>query len=177
MKYFLSLGSNLGDRRKNISRALAFLDQENVKVVRSSSLYKTQPVGYAAQPWFYNQVIEVATRLNPYDLLDVIKKIESKLKRQPAVSDGPRTLDIDILLAEKSIIQTKKLIIPHPRLDKRKFVLTPLKELSPEAYHPVLRLKIRDLLKKSVDPSVVKKLKKRRKRILAATVCKKSRSS
>ena len=140
------------------------MNEEGVKILRFSSLYKTQPVGYSDQPWFYNQVVEVGTRLNPYDLLDVIKKIELMLKRQPAVPDGPRTLDIDILLAEKSIIQTKKLIIPHPRLDKRNFILTPLKELSPDTYHPVLRQKIRDLFKKSEDPSVVKKLKKRRKR-------------
>jgi len=164
MKYFLSLGSNLGDRKKNISRALAFLSDEGVKTLHLSSLYKTQPVGYSDQPWFYNQVVEVGTRLNPYDLLGVIKRIELKLKRQPAVPDGPRTLDIDILLAEKSIIQTKKLIIPHPRLDKRNFILTPLKELSPDTFHPVLRQKIRDLLKKSGDPSLVIKLKKRKKR-------------
>lgn len=164
MKYFLSLGSNLGDKKKNISRALAFLSDEGVKILQLSSLYKTQPVGYSDQPWFYNQVVEVGTRLNPYDLLGVIKRIELKLKRQPAVPDGPRTLDIDILLAEKSIIQTKKLIIPHPRLDKRNFILTPLKELSPDTFHPVLRQKIRDLLKKSGDPSLVIKLKKKKKR-------------
>lgn len=161
MKYFLSLGSNLGDRRKNLSRALEMLEQGGVKVLRMSSIYRTQPVGFKEQPWFYNQAAEVKTRFNPYDLLALVKKIELGLKRRPTIPDGPRTIDIDILLAEKSILQTKKLVIPHPRMERRNFVLVPLKEIAPDAVHPVLRAKIRDLWKRSDDSSVVKKVKKR----------------
>jgi 2-amino-4-hydroxy-6-hydroxymethyldihydropteridine diphosphokinase len=159
MRYFLSLGSNLGDKRKNMAQALALLTQKGVKILRASSLYRTQPVGYTEQLWFYNQVIEVSSSLNPYDLLRLIKGIEKRMGRKPTRPSGPRPIDIDILLAEDCIIRTKRLTIPHPRMQKRNFVLVPFKEMSPGTTHPVLKKTISELWKKSTDSSVVRKLK------------------
>jgi 2-amino-4-hydroxy-6-hydroxymethyldihydropteridine diphosphokinase len=159
MRYFLSLGSNLGDKRKNMAQALALLTQKEVKILRASSLYRTQPVGYTEQLWFYNQVIEVSSSLNPYDLLRLIKGIEKRMGRKPTRPSGPRPIDIDILLAEDCIIRTKRLTIPHPRMQKRNFVLVPFKEMSPGTTHPVLKKTISELWKKSTDSSVVRKLK------------------
>jgi len=159
MKYFLSLGSNIGQKRKNLRLALALLEKEGGKVLRASSLYKTQPVGISDQPWFYNQVVEVETDLSPFSLLRLIKEIEKNMGRKTTVNQGPRLIDIDILLAGNSVIRTRELIIPHPRLEKRNFVLIPLGEISPETVHPFLKIKIEDLGKKSKDPSLVKKLR------------------
>jgi len=159
MKYFLCLGSNLGQKGKNLERALAFLDKEGVNVLRYSSLYETQPVGIKDQPWFYNQVVEVEVDLNALEFLRLINKIERKMGRKPTVKKSPRLIDIDILLAGDSVIKAKELVIPHPRLEKRNFVLVPLKEIAPEKVHPVLKTTIEDLCKNSKDTSLVKRLK------------------
>ncbi len=159
MKYFLSLGSNIGNRRQHLRQALEYLEQAGVKIIKRSSIYKTQPVGWQEQPWFYNQVVEVTTALNPYELLALAKNIEARLKRRKTRPNGPRTIDIDLLLAERSVIQTRKLVIPHPRLDQRRFVLKPLAEIAPEVVHPVRRENIATLLKNNQDSSKVIKLK------------------
>jgi len=156
MKYFLSLGSNLGDRAKNIEQALAFLEEEGTKIIKSSSLYETQPVDIPSQLWFFNQVVEVETDLNPSNFLRLVKKIEKKMGRKPLYPKGPRIIDIDILLAEGNVIQTKELVIPHPRMEKRNFVLVPFKEISPETLHPIFMEKIEDLWKRSKDSSLVR---------------------
>ncbi len=159
MRYFLSLGSNLGQRRRYLTKAIEYLKAAGVKILKASSIYKTQPVGLVDQPWFYNQVLEVASNLNPYELLALAKEIERKLKRKKTVVNGPRTIDIDLLLAEKSVIQTRNLIVPHPRLHQRRFVLEPLSEIAAEARHPLKRKKIETLLRETEDSSVVIKLK------------------
>jgi 2-amino-4-hydroxy-6-hydroxymethyldihydropteridine diphosphokinase len=158
MKYFLSLGSNLGKKRQNLARALDSLEQAKVRVLHASSIYRTQPVDHADQPWFYNQVVEVRTSVNPYELLALIKRVEKELGRIPARKKGPRTIDIDILMAENWVMATKRLVIPHPRMTRRKFVLVPLKEIAPTAVHPCLKEKTVDLWKKSRDTSIVRKL-------------------
>ncbi len=159
MRYFLSLGSNLGNKRKNLEQGLALLAQGGAKILRASSVYRTQPVGHENQPWFYNQVVEVNSSLNPCDLLRLIKKIEERLGRKPTRASGPRPIDIDILLAEHRIIQTERLIIPHPRMQKRNFVLMPLNEISPGTEHPLLKKKLRELWKNSGDSAAVRKLR------------------
>jgi 2-amino-4-hydroxy-6-hydroxymethyldihydropteridine diphosphokinase len=159
MKCFLSLGSNLGNKRKNLARSLCFLARGGVDVLRASSLYRTQPVGQEGQPWFYNQVVEVNTRLGPYNLLRLIKRIEKSMGRIAAPGCSPRPIDIDILLAGNRVVRTKNLFIPHPRMHLRNFVLVPFKEISPGTVHPVLKVKISTLWKKSHDPSVVRKLR------------------
>ncbi|MFZ2055724.1 MAG: 2-amino-4-hydroxy-6-hydroxymethyldihydropteridine diphosphokinase [Candidatus Aminicenantales bacterium] len=164
MRYFLSLGSNLGDKRENLLRALSALRKACVEVLGASSFYRTQPVGDTAQPWFYNQVIEVDTALSPGELLALAKKVERDLGRRPARKSGPRTIDIDILLAGDRIIATTRLTIPHPRMAERNFVLIPLKEIAPQAVHPVLGVDIEELSSRSRDRSLVRKVKPRRSR-------------
>ena len=156
----MCLGSNLGDRAKNLERALVLLEEAGVRIVRRSSLYETQPVDLASQPWFYNQVVEAESNLSAHDLLGVIKNIEKSMGRKVLSPKGPRLIDIDILLAEENIVQTEELVIPHPRLDRRNFVLIPLNEISPQSVHPLLREKIEDLCRKSKDISLVKKIEK-----------------
>ncbi|MGB8951072.1 MAG: 2-amino-4-hydroxy-6-hydroxymethyldihydropteridine diphosphokinase [Candidatus Aminicenantales bacterium] len=158
MKYFLSLGSNLGAKRRNLMHAVSLLKKRGLTVLRSSSLYRTQPVGYSAQSWFYNQVIKVETGLKPLTLLKLVNNIEKEMKRKPAVRNGPRRIDIDILLAEDKIVRTKRLIIPHPRMTERNFVLRPLREIAPHVVHPGLKKKIEALWNESKDPSIVIKV-------------------
>jgi len=158
MRYYLSLGSNLGNRRANLGRALAALKMARVKVLRSSSLYRTEPVGYSAQPWFYNQVVEVSTALEPAELLALIMTVERGLGRRPAPKNRPRTIDIDILIAEDRLVSTRQLIIPHPRMAGRNFVLVPLLEIAPAAVHPLLKERISDIHKRSQDKSAVIKI-------------------
>jgi len=161
MRYYLSLGSNLGNRKKNLALASSLLAEEGIEIIRASSIYRTQPVDYTDQPWFYNQVLEVDTALDPLTLLGHLKSIETRMKRLPAADKGPRTIDIDILLAGKTVIQTRKLMIPHPRMCRRNFVLVPLDEIAPDAVHPLLHLRIDDLMDLSGDPSIVRKLPSR----------------
>lgn len=158
VRYFLSLGSNLGNKKRNLSRGLSLLTRKGIRILKTSSLYKTQPVDYISQPWFLNQVVEVETEHPPMKLLEVVEEIEQKMGRERSFPNGPRIIDIDILLAEKMILVTEKLQIPHPRIEKRNFVLLPLKEIAPEAVHPVLDEKIENLWRKSCDSSLVKKL-------------------
>ncbi len=163
MRYFLCLGTNLGDRRKNLKNALSRLKSEGIKIRQSSSLYETEPANLPAsvsKAWFYNQVVEVDIDLEPMALLYLIKKIEKKMGRRASVPNGPRIIDIDILLAADCIIQTEELVIPHPRLEERNFVLIPFREISSELRHPVLKMTIRELADKSPDRSVVKKIER-----------------
>jgi len=161
MNYFLSLGSNLGERESNLIQALSLLKKEEIKVLKVSSLYETQPVDFPDQRWFYNQVAKVKSPIDPLPFLALLKKIEQKMGRQTLIYKGPRIIDIDILLAENIIIQTEKLKIPHPRMDKRNFILLPLAEIAPNAVHPLLKETIKDLLKKSGDRSIVIKLRRK----------------
>ncbi len=158
MRYFLSLGSNLGDRKKNLALALSLLEEEEVGIIKASSLYETQPVGIPSESWFYNMVVEVLAEAEPKDFLTLIKGIEKKMGRKPKTSKSNRIIDIDILLAEEKVIRTKELEIPHPRMEERNFVLIPLLEISPDQVHPTLGESIRDLYKKSKDRSAVIRL-------------------
>jgi 2-amino-4-hydroxy-6-hydroxymethyldihydropteridine diphosphokinase len=159
MKYFLSLGSNLGNRGENLDQALSLLKEECVEIIQSSSVYETQPVDFPSQAWFYNQVVEIETGRNPQDLLSVVKRIEQKMGRIPEVQKGPRKIDVDILLAEDKIIHSQELKIPHPSLDRRNFVLIPFSEISPGTIHPLLNVTIQSILENSKDHSIVRKLK------------------
>lgn len=159
MRYFLSIGSNLGDRGRNLSHALYLLKEEGVKILKLSSIYETQPVDCPSFPWFYNQVVEVSANFDPEAFLTLIKEIEHKMGRSFTSQKSPRTIDLDILLAENTIIQTEQIRIPHPRMEKRNFVLIPFMEISAETIHPILRENIRNIWKKSNDTSIVKQIK------------------
>lgn len=158
MIYHLGLGSNLGDPAKNLERARRRLASPSLVILRASALYRTEPVGFAGQPWFLNQVIEVESDLSPGELLEALKAIEKKMGRRPARRDGPRVIDIDILLAESMVIRTASLNVPHLRLEMRNFVLAPLAEIAPGAIHPVLGESIADLLRASPDRSRVERI-------------------
>ncbi len=145
---YLSLGSNLGHREANIASALKMLGQE-AWILKVSSLYETEPVGYKDQPWFLNCVCSVETDLSPQALLKFVKAIERKLGRREDIRFGPRLIDIDILFYNSLILDSPDLIIPHPRLVERAFVLLPLREIAPELVHPLLRATIEQLWQKA----------------------------
>jgi 2-amino-4-hydroxy-6-hydroxymethyldihydropteridine diphosphokinase len=145
---YLSLGSNLGDRKKNIASALEMLGQE-AWILKVSSLYETEPVGYKEQPWFLNCACSIETGLTPQALLELAKTIEKKLGRKPTLHFGPRIIDIDILFYDDLILDSPDLVIPHPRLTERAFVLVPLKEIAPNLVHPLLDLTIEELLERA----------------------------
>lgn len=158
MRYFLSLGSNVGDRMKNLNEALFLLKNEAVELVKASSVYETQPIGIISNLWFFNQVIEVEADFSPRAFLAVIKTIEKRMGREVSIRNAPRIIDIDILLAGKTVINTKEIAIPHPRMVKRNFVLIPLKEISPDTVHPLLKESIFKLWQKCKDISLVNKI-------------------
>jgi 2-amino-4-hydroxy-6-hydroxymethyldihydropteridine diphosphokinase len=158
MRYFLSLGSNLGDRKRNLEKAAELLRKAKIRIVSESSVYKAEPVGISTDCWFYNQVLEVETCFVPEELLRHVKHIEAQMGRVHSGCLRSRSIDIDILLAGKKTVNTKSLQIPHPRMEKRNFVLFPLAEIAPNVKHPVFHEKIKDLLDKSKDRSCVKKL-------------------
>lgn len=133
---YLGLGANIGERRKNLETALKLLS-EKLRIVRVSSIYDTEPWGEVNQPRFLNMVCEARTTLSPMELLMVAKDIESKMGRKPSRRNAPRLIDIDILFYGDQIIEMPELVIPHPRLTERAFVLIPLAEIAPELVHPV----------------------------------------
>ncbi len=143
---YLGLGSNMGDRRNNLNRARDYLSQR-LRVEKVSSVYETEPVGNIEQPRFLNLVCEVYTNLAPMELLSLAKGIERKLGRVPGKSDEPRPIDIDILFYDDQIIETPELVIPHPGLTERAFVLVPLAEIAPELVHPVNGKTIKESIK------------------------------
>lgn len=133
---YLGLGSNVGDRRIQLRHALEKLQSSDLRLRRASSLYETEPMGLLEQPWFLNQVAEFETELFPLQLLGRIHRIENTLGRKRLVVNGPRTIDIDILLFGKNIVNSPELIVPHPRYRERRFVLEPLAELNPTLKDP-----------------------------------------
>ena len=142
---YLGLGSNLGNRQGNLNRALDFLSQR-LRVERVSSVYDTERIGNVKQPCFLNLVCQVNTRLAPIALLTLAKGIESKLGRVSGKSNAPRSIDIDILFYGNQVIETPELVIPHPRLTERAFVIVPLAEIAPNLVHPVSGKTIEELL-------------------------------
>lgn len=156
MKYHIGLGSNIGDREQNLEQAIVLLKKKGVKILKKSSIYKTSPVGDMEQPWFLNQVLEVQFESEPRAFLQLILSIETEMGRVRTVAQGPRCIDIDILLAEDRIVHSADLHIPHPELVNRNFVLVPLKEIAFDAMHPELKKKIGDLWRMSKDLSSVK---------------------
>jgi len=141
---YLGLGSNLGDRRANLDRALDFLSPR-LRLEKISSIYDSEPVGDIQQPRFLNLVCQVSTTLSPVGLLALAKGIEAKLGRAGG-SGAPRPIDIDILFYGDQVIDTSELVIPHPRLTERAFVLVPLVEIAPDLVHPVNGKMVKELL-------------------------------
>jgi 2-amino-4-hydroxy-6-hydroxymethyldihydropteridine diphosphokinase len=154
---YLSLGSNVGNRAANLEAAIARLSSLG-KVVAVSSFYETEPVGFAAQPWFLNCAVKLDTEKTPRQLLAAILELEQEMGRRRVQKNGPRTIDIDILLFGSSIIKTKGLIIPHPAMHERRFVLEPMAEIAPDVLHPVFKRSIRELRDALSTGQVVRKI-------------------
>ena len=142
---YLSLGSNLADRKSNLEAVHSALPPE-VVVRKSSSLYETEPWGYADQPDFLNQILLAETQLSARELLSYIKDLEIQIGREPSFRFGPRLVDIDIIFYGEQIIQEPDLKIPHPRFSERAFVLVPLAEISPDLVVPGTERTVLDLL-------------------------------
>jgi len=141
---YLSLGSNIGDRARNLNAALDRLRALG-DVIAVSSFYETEPVEFTSQRWFLNCAVTLDTHESPKQLLAGILDIEQQLGRRRARKKGPRTIDIDILLFGNSIVEEQGLTIPHPAMQERRFVLQPLAEIAPDALHPVFKRTIREL--------------------------------
>jgi 2-amino-4-hydroxy-6-hydroxymethyldihydropteridine diphosphokinase len=150
---YIALGSNLGDRAGMLERAIAAMNSAGISVVRQSSRYVTEPVGAPGQGWFLNAVVEAETSLLPLQLLHALLKIERELGRRRLTPHGPRAIDLDILFYGSSVIRSRDLEVPHPRLTERRFVLIPLAQLAPDFRHPVLHKSINQLLAETPDRS------------------------
>ena len=161
---YLSLGSNVGDREAQLRDAQARLGEAG-RVVAVSSFYETEPVEFTQQPWFLNCALTLETSKTPRQLMTAILHIEEEMGRQRVQKKGPRSIDIDILLFDDVILNDEitdsmHLTLPHPAMDRRRFVLEPLAEIAPEALHPVLKKTIRELRDALGPGQTVRKLKK-----------------
>lgn len=155
---FLSLGSNLGDREN-------FLEQTRkeignfCRIEKTSSLYETEPRGVEGHPWYLNQCMEVETELSPEEFFKKCQSIEKSFGRKQKGDLAPREVDIDILFYDNLMLESDNLLIPHPRLAQRRFVLVPLAEIAPNFIHPVFKKTVEDLLKECEDQGIVRALK------------------
>jgi 2-amino-4-hydroxy-6-hydroxymethyldihydropteridine diphosphokinase len=156
---YLSLGSNVGDREAQLRDALFRLSAVG-RVIALSSFYETEPVEFTQQPWFLNCAVAIETSSTPQQLMVAILRIEAEMGRQRRQKKGPRSIDIDILLFDREIMESKELTIPHPAMHQRRFVLQPLAEIAPEALHPLLNKTIRELRDALPAGQAVRKLRK-----------------
>ncbi len=156
---YLGLGSNLGDKQANLKESIEHLNKtNNLNVSKISSVYLTEPMGVTRQPDFYNMVVQVKTLMTPLNILKRAKEIEYTMGRQPNSHFKPRPIDIDILLFGDSEIDTLELLIPHSRLTKRAFVLTPILELEPELIHPTSFKPLKEYLGEIADSQKVERI-------------------
>jgi 2-amino-4-hydroxy-6-hydroxymethyldihydropteridine diphosphokinase len=154
---YLSLGSNLGDRVQNLKEAIKRIESsDKISIKKISSVYETEPVGYENQPRFLNLALQAETILDPQPLLEQLLSIEEQMGRKRGEKWGPRNIDVDILLYDDLVMESDQLIIPHPRMHQRRFVLVPLAQIAPKLLHPLLKKNVRELLENCEDNSEVK---------------------
>lgn len=154
---YIALGSNIGDRAAMLARGIEALNAAGVRVLRQSSSYASEPVDAPPQAWFLNAVVEAETALMPRQLLRTLMGIEHSLGRRRTIARGPRTLDLDILFYGSSVIRAPDLEVPHPRMERRRFVLAPLAELVPALRHPVSHKTVSELLAEAPDAGRVQR--------------------
>jgi len=152
---YLALGSNLDDRLANLKQAIAALTPQ-MEVKAKSQVYETPPWGYEDQPKFLNQVVKVNTYLDPEPLLRHLKRLELALGRKESFPNGPRLIDIDILFYDDLVLNTPSLVIPHPRLHERGFILLPLMDIDPDLRHPVNKKSVREMAELSNVEGIMK---------------------
>lgn len=152
---FLGLGSNVGDRLFHLDRAMKLIEMRLGNIIAYSSIYETEPWGNKNQEAFLNTVVQVLVVMSPNETLRVLKKIENELGRKKEIHWGPRIIDIDILFYNNETIEEGNLIVPHPEIAQRLFVLKPISEIAPEFVHPVLYKNMIDLLSHCSDSSRV----------------------
>jgi 2-amino-4-hydroxy-6-hydroxymethyldihydropteridine diphosphokinase len=151
------IGGNIGDRLVNLENARKSIEQQCGAILKQSSIFETEAWGFKDQPAFYNQALCIETALGPEDLMANLLAIEQAMGRARLIPLGPRTIDLDILYYNQTIIETPTLIIPHPRLTERNFVLAPLMEIAPDFVHPILKKTNTALYNDSTDASIVYK--------------------
>jgi len=154
---YLSLGSNSGDRLQFLKGAIRKIEESHkISIKKASSVYETQPVGYINQGWFLNLVLEVQTSFDPLPLLEHLLAIEDQMGRKREAKWGPRNIDVDLLLYDNQLVHSDRLIIPHPQMHKRRFVLIPLAQIAPRVLHPLLKKSAPQLLESCEDKSTVR---------------------
>ena len=159
IKLYILLGGNLGNKQNVFSDARARLNQQVGTITNQSAVYETEPWGFESPDLFWNQALEILTGLSPEEILAETQQIELELGRIRKESQyTSRVIDIDILFYGDQIINRENLIIPHPRIQERKFALVPLNEIAPELIHPVFHKSIRQLLEESTDPLKVERV-------------------
>ncbi|SHM81647.1 2-amino-4-hydroxy-6-hydroxymethyldihydropteridinediphosphokinase [Caldanaerovirga acetigignens] len=141
-KAFIALGSNLGDRRRNIAEAVEKMKRRGIKIVKMSSIIETEPYGYKDQDKFLNAACLVETELSPMELLDVLLVIEKEMGRERRIRWGPRNIDLDLIFYEDWVIRDERLTVPHPDAHNRTFVMGPIAEIEPDFVHPVLKKRV-----------------------------------
>ncbi len=148
-KVFIALGSNLGNKKQNLEKAIKLIS-EKCKVVSTSSFIESKPMYFEKQPNFLNAVIQVETSLGAKELLFFLQGLEKKIGRKKRFKYGPREIDLDILFFNNEAINSGSLVVPHPKMNQREFVLQPLNEIAPNFIHPILKKSIKTLLSKLI---------------------------
>lgn len=151
----IGLGSNIEPRKESLEKSILWLESLVGRIIRKSKVYQSEPWGVLDQSHFLNQVVVLETDQNPIEILQYLKKIEALMGREEGERWGPRKIDLDLLFLERDIFHSSELLLPHPRLHERNFVLLPLQEVFPEWIHPTYQMTAPELLKLCRDEGIV----------------------